>query len=136
MTVQLPPGSCQQVCLRLKVHNCRLRQCVDVCCTVDCVQGYLYTGSLSRRYAGERFLPECVIKQHGGLTPGITLLGAISNHGRSHLLRFEGNLNSIRYAHEVLHNPQSFPSFNASIDLSLSRIMYAHMLQRLLETSV
>ncbi|GFW88578.1 uncharacterized protein TNCV_828471 [Trichonephila clavipes] len=27
----------------------RLRQFVDVCCTVDCMQGYLYTGSPSRQ---------------------------------------------------------------------------------------
>ncbi|GFS49089.1 transposable element Tcb2 transposase [Trichonephila clavipes] len=39
-----------------------------------------------RRYAGERSLPECVIEQHRGLTPGVMFWGAISYHGRSNLL--------------------------------------------------
>ncbi|GFV23787.1 transposable element Tcb1 transposase [Trichonephila clavipes] len=30
-----------------------------------------------RRYAGERRLPECVIERHSGLTPGVTVWGAI-----------------------------------------------------------
>ncbi|GFW61965.1 uncharacterized protein TNCV_4669901 [Trichonephila clavipes] len=33
-------------------------------------------------------------------------------------------------------SPQSLPSFKASLELSFSRIMHAHMLQRLFETSV
>ena len=33
-------------------------------------------------------------------------------------------------------NPESFLSFKASLELSFSRIMHAHMLQRLFETSV
>ncbi|GFV70678.1 transposable element Tc1 transposase [Trichonephila clavipes] len=43
-----------------------------------------------RRYADERCLPECVIERHSGLTPGFMVLGAISYHGRSNLLRIEG----------------------------------------------
>ncbi|GFW62242.1 uncharacterized protein TNCV_4421291 [Trichonephila clavipes] len=35
-----------------------------------------------------------------------------------------------------VYSPQSFPSFKASLELSISRIMHAHMLQRLFETSV
>ncbi|GFW17234.1 uncharacterized protein TNCV_1957051 [Trichonephila clavipes] len=34
------------------------------------------------------------------------------------------------------YSPKSFPSFKASLELSFSRIMHAHMLQRLFETSV
>ncbi|GFV76692.1 uncharacterized protein TNCV_4729121 [Trichonephila clavipes] len=34
------------------------------------------------------------------------------------------------------YNPKSFPSFKASMELSFSRIMHVHMLQRLFETSV
>ncbi|GFT76280.1 uncharacterized protein TNCV_564531 [Trichonephila clavipes] len=34
------------------------------------------------------------------------------------------------------YNPKSFPSFKTSLELSFSRIMHAHMLQRLFETSV
>ncbi|GFU10479.1 hypothetical protein TNCV_955151 [Trichonephila clavipes] len=34
--------------------------------------------------------------------------GAISYHGRSNLLRFEGNLNGNRYVHEVLQ-PEVVP---------------------------
>ncbi|PRD26711.1 UNVERIFIED_CONTAM: hypothetical protein NCL1_37391 [Trichonephila clavipes] len=33
-------------------------------------------------------------------------------------------------------SPMSFPFFKASLELSFSRIMHAHMLQRLFETSV
>ncbi|GFW93517.1 transposable element Tcb1 transposase [Trichonephila clavipes] len=42
-----------------------------------------------RRYAGECCLTESVIKRHSGLTPGVMIWGAISYHGRSHLLRIE-----------------------------------------------
>ncbi|GFX71037.1 uncharacterized protein TNCV_3648021 [Trichonephila clavipes] len=44
-----------------------------------------------RRYAGERCIPECVIERHNGLTAGVVVWGAISYHGRSNLLRIEGN---------------------------------------------
>ncbi|GFU71740.1 transposable element Tc1 transposase [Trichonephila clavipes] len=37
MTVQLLPGSWQHVSILLQVCKCRLRQFVDICCTVDCV---------------------------------------------------------------------------------------------------
>ncbi|GFW69389.1 transposable element Tc1 transposase [Trichonephila clavipes] len=47
-----------------------------------------------RRYAGERCLPGCVIERHSGLTSGVMVWGVISFHGRSNLLRIEGNLNS------------------------------------------
>ena len=53
--------------------------------------------------------------------------GAISYHGRSSFLGIEDILNSNRYVREVL-------SFKTSLDLSFSRIMHAHMLQRLLES--
>ncbi|GFW46647.1 transposable element Tcb1 transposase [Trichonephila clavipes] len=43
-----------------------------------------------RRSAGERCLPECVIEQHNGLTPGVMISGAISYHRRFNLLRIEG----------------------------------------------
>ncbi|GFX65614.1 transposable element Tc1 transposase [Trichonephila clavipes] len=56
-----------------------------------------------RRYAGERCLPECVIEHNSGLTTGVMVWNAISYHGRSNLLRIEGNLNSNRYFREVLH---------------------------------
>ncbi|GFX51987.1 HTH_Tnp_Tc3_2 domain-containing protein [Trichonephila clavipes] len=39
-----------------------------------------------KRYSGERCLPECVVEQHSGLTPGVMVSGAISYHGRSNLL--------------------------------------------------
>ncbi|GFT33568.1 transposable element Tc1 transposase [Trichonephila clavipes] len=94
-----------------------------------------------RRCAGERCLPECVIERNNGLTTGVMVWGVISYHGRSNLLRIEGNLNSNRYVREVLslslsYSPKSFPSFKASMELSLSRIMHALTLQRLFETSV
>ncbi|GFV84640.1 transposable element Tc1 transposase [Trichonephila clavipes] len=65
-------------------------------------------GRIRRRCAGERCLPECVIERHSGLIPGVMVWGAISYHGRSNLLRFEGNLNSNRYVHEVLQ-PEVVP---------------------------
>ncbi|GFX22646.1 transposable element Tc1 transposase [Trichonephila clavipes] len=43
-----------------------------------------------RRYAGERCLPESGVERHNGLTPGATVWGAISYHGRSNLLRIKG----------------------------------------------
>ncbi|GFW74920.1 transposable element Tc1 transposase [Trichonephila clavipes] len=93
-----------------------------------------------RRYAGERYPPECVIERHSCLKPRIMFWGAILYHGRSKLLRIEGNLNSNRYVHEVLslslYSPKSFPSFKASLELSFSMIMLDHMLQRLFEASV
>ncbi|GFV95958.1 uncharacterized protein TNCV_2096271 [Trichonephila clavipes] len=55
-----------------------------------------------RRYVGERCLPECVFEQHIDLTPGVTASSVISYHGRSILLRIEGNLNSNGYVREVL----------------------------------
>ncbi|GFT88856.1 transposable element Tc1 transposase [Trichonephila clavipes] len=55
-----------------------------------------------RRYASERFLPECVIERQSGLTLGVMVCDSISYHGRSNLLRIEGNLNSNRYVLEVL----------------------------------
>ncbi|GFV53033.1 transposable element Tc1 transposase [Trichonephila clavipes] len=55
-----------------------------------------------RRYAGERCLPECIIERHSAKTPGVMVWGVIPHHGRSHLLRIEGNLNSNWYAREVL----------------------------------
>ncbi|GFW57738.1 transposable element Tcb2 transposase [Trichonephila clavipes] len=83
-----------------------------------------------RRYAGERCFPECVIERHSGLTPGIMVWGAY--HGRSHLLRIRGNLNSYR---SVSARSRSLPSRH-TLELSWSRIMHAHKLQRLFGTSV
>ncbi|GFS90503.1 hypothetical protein TNCV_4097071 [Trichonephila clavipes] len=54
-----------------------------------------------RCYAGERLFPECVIERHCGITPEVMVWGAISYHGRSNLLRIEGNLNSNKYVREV-----------------------------------
>ncbi|GFX79544.1 uncharacterized protein TNCV_825331 [Trichonephila clavipes] len=42
-------SSWQYVVLLLQVYKCRLRQFVNVCCTVDCVQWCLYTGFPSRQ---------------------------------------------------------------------------------------
>ncbi|GFV70438.1 uncharacterized protein TNCV_4798571 [Trichonephila clavipes] len=86
-----------------------------------------------RRCAGECCLSECVIERHSGLTPGVMVYFVISYQGRSNLLRIEGNLNCKKYLREL---PKSIPSFKASLELSFSRIMHAHMLQRLFETSV
>ncbi|GFV33993.1 transposable element Tcb1 transposase [Trichonephila clavipes] len=55
-----------------------------------------------RRSACERCLPECVIERHSGFTPEVVVWGAISYHGRSNLLRIEGNLNSNKYVREAL----------------------------------
>ncbi|GFX27839.1 transposable element Tc1 transposase [Trichonephila clavipes] len=60
------------------------------------------------RYAGERHIPECIIERHSRRTPGVTVWGALANHGRSQLLRNMGNLNSTRYFNEVLQ-PQAIP---------------------------
>ncbi|GFV60475.1 transposable element Tc1 transposase [Trichonephila clavipes] len=57
----------------------------------------------NQRYASELFLPECVIEKYSNLTPGCMVSSAISYHGRSNLLRIEGNLNSNRFVPEMLH---------------------------------
>ncbi|GFV85505.1 transposable element Tcb2 transposase [Trichonephila clavipes] len=87
----------------------------------------------TKRYADERCLPECVINPHSGLTPGGIFWDVISCHWRSTLLRTVGNFNSNKYFCELLQL-QVIPSFKASLELSFSRIIHAHMLQRLFET--
>ncbi|GFY09446.1 transposable element Tcb2 transposase [Trichonephila clavipes] len=62
-----------------------------------------------RRYAGERYLPECVIGRHSGLTPEVMVWDAISYHGRSHLLRIK----------EVPHVAKSFRDFCSSQHMQL-----------------
>ncbi|GFW95862.1 uncharacterized protein TNCV_1625221 [Trichonephila clavipes] len=65
MTVQFPPGSWQPVGLLLQVYQCQLRRFVNVCCTVDCVQGCLYTGSPSRQT-----IDGCVCNEFMSTEPG------------------------------------------------------------------
>ncbi|GFX62271.1 transposable element Tcb2 transposase [Trichonephila clavipes] len=68
-----------------------------------------------RCYAGERWLPDCVITElNSGLTPGVMVWGAISHHGRSNLLRIEGNLNI-----KTVQHMQLFPWPTYSLDMSL-----------------
>ncbi|GFV66703.1 uncharacterized protein TNCV_2595231 [Trichonephila clavipes] len=54
----------------------------------------------------------------------------ISYHGRSNLLPIAIG------TFMKCYNPKSFPSFKVSLELSFRRIMHAHMLQKLFETSV
>lgn len=61
-----------------------------------------------RRHRGERDLPECILQRHSGQTPGVMVWGAISYHGRSRLIRIDGNLNSDRYIREVVQ-PEVIP---------------------------
>ncbi|GFX68454.1 hypothetical protein TNCV_3998861 [Trichonephila clavipes] len=88
-----------------------------------------------RSYASERCFPECVIKRHSGRTPGVIVWGAISYHGRSNLLPIEGNLNNNRYVSDVLQ-PEVVSFLQGILGASFSKIMHAHMLQRLFENSV
>ncbi|GFU68061.1 transposable element Tcb2 transposase [Trichonephila clavipes] len=71
---------------RQLVYCCRCTYAVfiDVCCTDH--DGHIRV----RRYAGERYLPECVIERHSGLTSGGMVWGVILYHRRSTLLRIEG----------------------------------------------
>ncbi|GFU68039.1 transposable element Tc1 transposase [Trichonephila clavipes] len=57
--------------------------------------------------------------------------GAILYHGRSNLLRIEGNLNSNKYVREVLQLEivPFLRSFKASLELSFNRIMHSQMLK-------
>ena len=57
-----------------------------------------------RCYAGQHCPPEYIIERHNGRTSGVRVWGAISYHGRSNLLRIEGNLSSNRYVREVLQS--------------------------------
>ncbi|GFV59344.1 DUF4817 domain-containing protein [Trichonephila clavipes] len=59
-----------------------------------------------RRYASEHCLPECVIKRHSDLILGVMVWDAVPYHGRTNLLRIEGNLNNNTYVWEVLQ-PES-----------------------------
>ena len=76
-----------------------------------------------RHYAGPLCLPMCIIKQHNGRTPGVMVRGVILYHGRFNLLRI-AICSSVK-----CYSSKSFPSFKASLVLSFSRIMHAHMLQ-------
>ncbi|GFW54313.1 transposable element Tcb1 transposase [Trichonephila clavipes] len=88
-----------------------------------------------RCYAGERYLPECIIVRHSGQNPELWFG-----------VRFHITVNPIFYELRVIlvatgtsgkcYSPKSFPSFKASLDLSFSRIMHAYLLQRLFEISV
>ena len=62
-----------------------------------------------------------------------TVWGAISYHGWFNMVRIERYLNSNKYNYEV---PKSFSIFKAFVELSFSRIIHNHMLQRLFEISV
>ncbi|GFU87713.1 uncharacterized protein TNCV_912841 [Trichonephila clavipes] len=61
--------------------------------------------------------------------------GAISCHGRSNLLRIEGNLNNNRYVHEVFR-PKVVPFFQYIPGGIFQQDNAPHMLQELFETSV
>ncbi|GFV72749.1 hypothetical protein TNCV_1269441 [Trichonephila clavipes] len=50
----------------------------------------------------ERWLPDCVIERHSGLTLKVMVWGANLYRLRSNLLRIEGNLSSNSYVCEVL----------------------------------
>ena len=65
----------------------------------------------------------------------VTVSGEISHHRRSNLLRIEDNFNSNTSTSVKCYSPKSFPSFKSSLELSYWRIMHAHMLQRLFQTS-
>ncbi|GFX34564.1 uncharacterized protein TNCV_3658021 [Trichonephila clavipes] len=57
----------------------------------------------------------------------------ISYHGRSNLLRIEGNLNSNRYVREVLQL-EVVPFLRGILGAMFSKIMHTQLLQRLFET--
>ncbi|GFX43424.1 transposable element Tc1 transposase [Trichonephila clavipes] len=112
MTVHLPPGSWQPVGLLLQVYDYRAWQAdwPQVAFSDESrFKLWDHDGRFRvRRYAGERCITECVIVKHNGLTPKVMVWSAILYHGRSNLLRIEGNLNSNKYVHEVVH-PEVVP---------------------------
>ncbi|GFV28452.1 transposable element Tcb1 transposase [Trichonephila clavipes] len=61
--------------------------------------------------------------------------GVISYHGRSNLLRIEGNLNSNRYVREVVQ-PEVVPLLQGVTGAIFQQIIPVHMFQKLFETSV
>ncbi|GFU65805.1 uncharacterized protein TNCV_5059391 [Trichonephila clavipes] len=67
MTAQLPSDSWQNVGLLLQVYKCRLRQFVDACCIVDCVQGCHYTVFPSRQIIDGCFCNGLVSTEQGKL---------------------------------------------------------------------
>ncbi|GFU17091.1 transposable element Tc1 transposase [Trichonephila clavipes] len=71
------------------------------------------------RYASERCLLERVIERHSSLKHGVIVWGAISYHGRSNLLRIEGNLNSNKYVREV-QQPKVVPFLQGILGNNLS----------------
>ncbi|GFX77029.1 transposable element Tcb1 transposase [Trichonephila clavipes] len=89
-----------------------------------------------RCYAGERCLPKCVMERHSGLTPGVMVWGC-DFVVMSYPICYELRVISIATGTSVkCYSPKSYPSFKASLELSISRIMHAHMALRLFETSV
>ena len=72
-----------------------------------------------------------IVTEHPELWSGVRF------HIMDDLICYELKVISIARGTSVkCHSPKSFLSFKASLELSISRIMHIHMLQKLFETSV
>ena len=89
----------------------------------------------ARRYAGQCYLLEYFIERHSDLISGVMVWGVISYQGQSNLQRIESNLYNTRYVRDVVQ-PEVVPLFQGIPKTIFQQVKHAHMLQRLLETSI
>ncbi|GFW80419.1 transposable element Tcb1 transposase [Trichonephila clavipes] len=83
-----------------------------------------------RLYVGEHCLPECVIERYSALTPPELWL-EVRFRILDDPICYELRVISILTGTSVkCYIPKSFSSFKASLELSFSRVVHAHMLQK------
>ncbi|GFW27061.1 transposable element Tcb2 transposase [Trichonephila clavipes] len=133
------PKSTEQL-EKLAVDDGRLRQFIDACCTMDYVQGCLYTGSPSRQT-----IDGCVCNGLMSTEPGKLIDSKLSfqmNHAsicEITMAAFVFDAMPVNtafqsaYIREVLHRRRSLPSRHPWS--SFNSLMHAHMLQRPFETA-
>ena len=92
------------------------------------------------RYCGQRCLPEYIIERHSSRLPGVWAISYAMCNVQFRTMHdpncYELRKISIAKCASVkCYRPKLFPSFKISLELSFSRIIHVHMLQKLSETS-
>ncbi|GFT45077.1 transposable element Tcb1 transposase [Trichonephila clavipes] len=88
--------------------------------------GTMMAAFVLRGHASEHCLPECVMERHSGLTP--RLMVWVQFHIMDDPICYELSVISIATDASVkCYSSKSLPSFKASVGLSFSRMMHAHI---------